>query len=87
MNYRIKIAEHPEYADALVAMFGTDDIGRIMNAYPKTFYFNGFRRGKLNLEVHFTHFRQTQSISGRTIAEVVVSAKIHFYFFTIDPTQ
>ena len=29
MNYRIKIAEHPEYADALVAMFGTDDVGHI----------------------------------------------------------
>ncbi len=38
MNYRIKIAEHPEYADALVAMFGTDDIGRISEQDARLFW-------------------------------------------------
>lgn len=38
MNYRIKIAEHPEYADALVAMFGTDDVGRISEQDARLFW-------------------------------------------------
>lgn len=38
MNYCIKIAEHPEYADALVAMFGTDDIDRISEQDARMFW-------------------------------------------------
>lgn len=38
MNYRIKIAEHPEYADALVAMLGTDDVGRISEQDARLFW-------------------------------------------------
>ena len=38
MNYRVKIAEHPEYADALVAMFGTDDVGRISEQDARLFW-------------------------------------------------
>ena len=38
MNYRIKIAEHPEYANALVAMFGTDDVGRISEQDARLFW-------------------------------------------------
>lgn len=38
MNYRIKTAEHPEYADALVAMLGTDDVGRISEQDARLFW-------------------------------------------------
>ena len=38
MNYRIKIAEHPEYADALVAMLGTDDVSRISEQDARLFW-------------------------------------------------
>lgn len=62
MNYRIKIAEHPEYADALVAMFGTDDVGRISEQDARLFwhyivpqlkdghFIGDDREGGLNLE-------------------------------------
>lgn len=39
MKYCIKIAEHPEYADALVAMFGTDDIDRISEQDARLFWY------------------------------------------------
>lgn len=38
MNYRLKIAEHPEYANALVSVFGTDDAGRISEQDARLFW-------------------------------------------------